>query len=146
LVGGKGYSFVVDQPSPSLGAPVILAEDKVAISPLGARVRLGGTLEIGTKPGETDMRRVHGISSAARKAFPQFGKNEPVSSSVWSGQRPCTPDGLPYVGALKGVSNLTVATGHAMLGMTLAPATARMVADCVEGRAAPPELDPMRFC
>ncbi|MCW5938917.1 MAG: FAD-dependent oxidoreductase [Fimbriimonadaceae bacterium] len=145
LVGGKGYSFVVEQPSPSLGAPVILVEDKVAISPLGGQVRLGGTLEIGTKPGEIDIRRVEGISTAARAAFPQFGTTDPPSGTVWSGQRPCTPDGLPYIGGLKGVSNLTVATGHAMLGMTLAPATSRIVADCVEGGIAPSALDPMRF-
>jgi D-amino-acid dehydrogenase len=145
LVGGKGYSFVSPQPDPPFSRPAILVEDRVAVSPLGRSVRWGGTLEIGTRPGEIDMRRVEGITRAARRAFPGIDVPLPPEEAVWSGQRPCTPDGLPYIGRLRGTENVILATGHAMLGVTLAPATGRLVADCADGLPLPAALDPMRF-
>ena len=61
---------------------------------------------------------------------------------AWAGLRPATPDGLPLIGALPGLDGVFLATGHGMLGVTLAPATADLLAPLVlEGRAAP-ELAP----
>jgi len=51
----------------------------------------------------------------------------PIQSEVWHGLRPCSPDGLPYVGRSKKFSNLIFATGHAMMGVSLAPATGKII-------------------
>jgi D-amino-acid dehydrogenase len=144
MVGGKGYSFLVDSSQLPVVRPTILVEDRVALSPLGERTRLGGTLEIGSAPGEIDMRRVGGIAQGPSR---HFGKSldAPASSEVWSGQRPCSPDGLPYVGAAPGHPHVLFATGHAMLGVTLAPATARIVTELVAGGDAPAPLAADRF-
>lgn len=144
LVAGKGYSFLVPAERLPASLPCILVEDRVAASPLGQATRLGGTLEVGSRPGEVDMCRVEGI---ARAPVRHFGKEVPVppAAEVWSGLRPCSPDGLPYVGPAPGHPRLVFATGHAMLGVTLAPATARIVQNVVEGRPAPAELSPARY-
>ena len=66
---------------------------------------------------------------------------------VWRGLRPCSPDGLPLIGRARGVDDLILCTGHTMLGLTLAPVSARIVADLIDG-GTPPEvrsLDPSRF-
>jgi D-amino-acid dehydrogenase len=65
--------------------------------------------------------------------------------AVWRGLRPCAPDGLPIIGRPAGLENLVLATGHAMLGITLAPITAKIVSDIVAGRPEIPALSPTRF-
>jgi D-amino-acid dehydrogenase len=73
------------------------------------------------------------LTTAAERHFEGIGAVEP--SSEWCGLRPCTPDGLPIVGPVPGVDGLFVATGHAMLGLTLGPITGRLIAECVlDGR------------
>jgi D-amino-acid dehydrogenase len=67
---------------------------------------------------------------------------------VWCGMRPCTPDGLPIIGRPGSLDNLIVATGHAMIGMTLGPITGRLVSQIAahsepEINAAP--VSPDRF-
>jgi D-amino-acid dehydrogenase len=62
--------------------------------------------------------------------------------------RPLTPDGLPVIGRAPGHENLYLATGHAMLGVTLAPVTAIAVADLlIDGHTDLPvaPFDPARF-
>lgn len=141
MVGGKGYSFEVSATGLPIQRPTILVEDRVALSPLGKTVRLGGTMEIGTDPAKVAKNRVQGIADAVPR-FLQAQSPEP--SDVWSGLRPCSPDGLPYVGRTRAVDNLIVATGHAMLGITLSPVTGKLVADSLEG-VDDTELSPDRF-
>jgi len=141
MVGGKGYTFDVPASGLTVARPTILVEDRVAMSPLGDRVRLGGTMEIGTDPEKVAIRRVRGIADAVPR---YLGAAAPEPTAVWSGQRPCSPDGLPYIGRTAMARNLIVATGHAMLGITLSPVTGRLVADSLEGRNEP-ELSPDRF-
>jgi D-amino-acid dehydrogenase len=52
---------------------------------------------------------------------------------VWGGMRPVTPDGMPYVGRFRRVQNLIAATGHAMIGVSLAPVTGKIVSELVCG-------------
>ncbi len=64
------------------------------------------------------------------------------------GLRPCSPDGLPYVGRSMRVPNLVVATGHAMMGLSLGPVTGKLVGQLLDGEkpsVALDLLDPERY-
>jgi D-amino-acid dehydrogenase len=61
----------------------------------------------------------------------------------WSGLRPVSPDGMPYIGRTQRWKNLTVATGHAMMGLSLAPATGRIVSELLAGEESSVKLDLM---
>lgn len=135
LRGGKGYSVTFQSCSPPLGVPLYLSEAKVAISPYRDGIRVLGTMELGTDPSGLSQKRVRGMLKACATYLPGLTLSSPAQA--WAGERPMVPDGLPVIGAAPGLRNLTLATGHAMLGVTLAPATAALVADLVEGRELP---------
>lgn len=141
LLGGKGYSMIVDHTDPPLRTPIMVVERKVAITPHATRLRLAGTLELVKDDFGVSLPRVRRIyeTGAALLGLPK--EYEP--REVWRGLRPCTPDGLPALGRTKRASNLVVATGHQMLGVQTAPATGRLVADLVLGRT--PTFDPAPF-
>jgi D-amino-acid dehydrogenase len=146
LRGGKGYSVTFESSSPGLEVPFHLSEAKVAISPYRQGVRVLGTMELGTKPSQVRKPRVEAMLAACRDYLPGLTLTSPAQP--WSGLRPMLPDGLPAIGSVPRVSNLSVATGHAMLGVTLAPSTGELVADGVEGRPLPEyarSFSPFRF-
>jgi D-amino-acid dehydrogenase len=63
-------------------------------------------------------------------------------TEAWRGIRPCTPDGLPVIGRSARIENVVFATGHAMKGLHLAPATGSLVADLVAGQPLAHDLEP----
>ena len=78
--------------------------------------------------------RVAALMRTVPEYLPELDPSGLELVEVWRGLRPCTPDGLPYLGRAPGFENLTVAAGHAMIGISLGPVTGRLVADLVEGR------------
>ena len=116
----KGYSMTYAKPGVSPTRPLILGEARVGVNPMGGAVRLAGTLELGGLDLSLDHRRIRSIVRGAARYFVDDGSKASVGD-YWAGLRPCTPDGLPIVGAFEDIPNLIVATGHAMLGMTLGP-------------------------
>jgi D-amino-acid dehydrogenase len=133
LLGAKGYSLTLEQPPIKLKRPIYLVEDKVGVSPYDGAIRLAGTLELGSKPGEIHAKRVAGIREAGARALRDWSPD--LDWSIWTGERPLLPDGLPAIGPVPGNQGLFVATGHAMLGVTLAPTTAELLAPAVlDGR------------
>jgi len=144
----KGYSITVDAPDDGPGIPMILSEEKVTITPLPGRIRFGGTLSLAGFDGSVDLRRVAPIRTQAVRYRPDLSPDEVAAIPAWSGFRPVTPDGLPIVGRLRPRQDLVVATGHGMMGITLAPVTGRIVADLVADRRSvtdPTPLSPYRF-
>ena len=135
----KGYHadrLQADPATPALTIPCLLGERAVFCSPMEDRVRFAGTLEFSGRNHEIRPDRLRQLDAAARRYFTAGELSEPVSE--WCGLRPCTPDGLPVIGEVPGTAGAFVATGHAMLGLTLGPMTGSLVADLVlEGR---PEL------
>jgi D-amino-acid dehydrogenase len=129
LQDGKGYSITLKNPPVRPRIPTILSEAKVAITPMGDDLRIGGTLEISGLSPKLNMRRVEGIV----ESVPNYYKNVDVPFSsdtqVWKGYRPCSPDGLPYLGSSSKYENLTVGTGHGMMGLSLGPATGKLLAE-----------------
>lgn len=138
---GKGYSVTIPTPDPGPRVPAILCEAKVAVSPFGNQLRLGGTLEISNHSPSISRPRLGSILSATRAYYAETNFSDPDMASVWHGFRPCSPDGLPYIGRSKRYPNLTVAAGHAMMGMSTGPATGKLVAELVSGRPLSMPLD-----
>ncbi|UTA67046.1 FAD-binding oxidoreductase [Emticicia sp. 21SJ11W-3] len=134
MQAGKGYSTTLDQPKgKKLNIPSILLEARVAITPMGEnQIRFGGTMEIGGINQDINMNRVRGIIKAVPEFFPDYPIAVPPQSKVWSGLRPCSPDGLPYIGRTNKYKNLIIASGHAMMGLSLAPGTGKLVQEIVD--------------
>lgn len=148
MMPGKGYSFMIPEKERTMQIPALLCEAKVAITPMGDGVRLGGTMELDKINSRINMKRVSGIVNATREYFPGLNPDLPQESEVWCGFRPCSPDGLPYIGPAKAFNNLTVATGHGMMGISLGPGTGKLVAELVNGNATSVDIgafNPDRF-
>lgn len=148
LQDGKGYSTTVKNIKERPGIPTILTEAKVAVTPMGNDLRIGGTLEISNLSQKTNQSRLRGIMESIPKYYPDLTIDFPKTEEVWHGYRPCTPDGLPYLGFSRKHKNLFIATGHAMMGMSLGPATGKLVADMISGKKTEVPVDlfvPERF-
>jgi D-amino-acid dehydrogenase len=142
LQPAKGYSVTVTMPPNGPRLPVILGEGKVALAPLGDRLRLGGTLELSGMDGAVCQRRVAGILRTVRDYLPGLAQTETLE--VWSGLRPCLPDGLPAIGRAGRHRNLVISCGHGHIGMGLAPYSGRLVAQIVAGERPGIDLAPLR--
>ena len=129
LMPGKGYSITQNDPVLKLQIPAILCEARVAITPMGDRMRFGGTMEIAGINNAININRVKGIIESVPKYFPDLKVALPETKDIWFGFRPCSPDGLPYIGKSKILSNLIIAGGHSMMGLSLGPATGKLVAE-----------------
>jgi D-amino-acid dehydrogenase len=137
LQAGKGYSLTLTQPHRRPRIPAILTEARVAVTPMGTSLRFGGTMEIAGLDERIDPVRVRGIVDAAARYYPQFQRGDFAGVAPWQGLRPCSPDGLPYVGRTARFANLSIATGHAMMGLSLGPITGQLVAGALAGEAPP---------
>ena len=126
---GKGYSFTLENPVETPRICSILTEAKVAVTPMSEGLRFAGTMEIGALNFDIDQRRVHGIKKSIGKYFPSFNMTDFKEAKIWSGLRPCSPDGLPYIGRTKKLPNVLLATGHGMMGMSLGPITGKLIAE-----------------
>lgn len=145
---GKGYSLTIEAPRFRLTKPHILTERRVAVTPMGDKLRFGGTMELSGHSGNVRLERVEQIIDAAITYFPDFRRNDFAGTEPWFGYRPVSPDGMPYVGRFKRYRNLTAACGHAMLGVTLAPITGMLVSDILSERRPSVDLtllSPERF-
>ncbi|MEO6731943.1 MAG: FAD-dependent oxidoreductase [Ferruginibacter sp.] len=148
LMPGKGYSITQNNPVKKLNIPAILCEAKVAITPMDGRMRYGGTMEIAGINDKININRVRGIIESVPKYFPDLQVELPETKDIWFGYRPCSPDGLPYIGRSKKLKNLIIAGGHSMMGLSLGPATGKLVAEFANGEALSVKADafnPERF-
>lgn len=133
LQAGKGYRIDVAQ-NTGITMPAILAEAKVAVTPMQGFTRFAGTMEIGGINHTINPKRVKAIAKAAKTFYNGLEIPETAISTAACGLRPCSPDGLPYIGKAKNYANLTVATGHAMMGWSLGPATGKLVSELIAER------------
>lgn len=144
LEAGKGYSLTLEAPRRRPSACAILAEARVAVTPIGSALRFGGTFELSGPDGAVDPARVAGILRSIPGYLPDFTADDFAGVPVWSGLRPCSPDGLPYLGRVAGFKNLSVATGHAMMGVSLGPITGRLMAEILSGEKPSLDIGPLR--
>jgi D-amino-acid dehydrogenase len=142
LQGGKGYTITIDQPAWQPAHALYLDEARIAVSPYTGELRIGGTMEFSGFNTDVSRGRIEAIRAGAARYLRDWpgGRRE----TFWAGLRPLTPDGLPVLGRVPGYANVFVATGHGMLGITLAPATAAAMAQLVRTGEADLDLTPFR--
>lgn len=141
LEPAKGYHVEIAANGRQVGLPIYMEDARVIATPLGGRLRFAGTLELSGRDSKLDPIRLSALRRAGERVLELAPQTGPERS--WQGLRPCTPDGLPAVGWADGVDNMVLATGHAMLGITLAPVTAEIVADLVGGDQSRHDLAPL---
>jgi D-amino-acid dehydrogenase len=143
LVPGRGYSLTLEDSPYRVNHPAILVEGRTAVTPMdGNKIRFGGTMEITATDTPPRMKRVQGILDAVKRFFPEFDIPMPRPDKVWYGYRPCSADGLPYIGRVKKWSNVVVATGHSMLGLSLGAGTGKLVNEIVNEAPASMDMRP----
>jgi D-amino-acid dehydrogenase len=146
LEAGKGYHVEIESPSEGPRLPIFMQEARVIATPFPGRLRLSGTLELAGLNSRINPLRVKSLTEAGQRTLTNFGR--PAVRSVWQGFRPCAPDGLPIIGRSHRYDNLVIATGHAMLGITLAPITGELVAETIHRESKTFDIDrfsPERF-
>jgi D-amino-acid dehydrogenase len=142
LVGARGYSYTFTGGAMRPAHALYLAEAKVGISSYSGSVRIAGVFELGHTSDDLHRGRIEAMLKSVEPYFEEWSPASETALLEWAGLRPMTADGLPLIGAAPALQNVFVATGHGMLGVTLAPATAALLAPLVlEGRGAP-ELAP----
>ncbi len=143
IQAAKGYSITVKSPLTSPSRPLFLAEDRVAVTPMGKRLRFTSTLELTGFDMSINRRRV----SATRRAASRYmsGMDALELIEIWRGLRPATPDDLPIIGRSASLQNLILATGHSMLGMAHGPITGKIVSQLVTGETPALDLTPFRL-
>lgn len=148
MQAGKGYSITLENPPTQPRYCGIFAEKKVTMTPMFNKLRFGGTMEIVGTDAQINPDKLNGLKKSVCEYLPDFKMDQLDGQKVWTGLRPCTPDGLPYVGAMTGYSNLYTSTGHAMMGMSLAPSCGKILAELIsDGKSElnNPMIHPGRF-
>jgi D-amino-acid dehydrogenase len=133
MQAGKGYSMTFEQVERNLHYPSILVDDRVAMTPMGNDLRMGGTMEISGLNSPLLLKRAQAIFKAAKSYFPNLPVSFPHQDKIWYGWRPLSPDGLPYIGRHSRYDNLIIAGGHAMLGISMAAATGKLIEEIAGG-------------
>lgn len=143
MQAGKGYSVMLDQPPELPEICSILTEARVAVTPMGSALRFAGTMEIAGVDSSITKSRVNGIVRSIQQYFPKF--TEPIFKDCqpWVGLRPCSPDGLPYLGRPAKWENLIISTGHAMMGISLAMISGKIAAEIVDRQ--PTTINPLHL-
>ena len=143
IQAGKGYSLTLPKPRQLPEICAIFCEARVAVTPMGGKLRIGGTMEIAGLNEDINQVRVRGIINAVPRYYPEFKPEDFDGIKPWHGLRPCSPDGMPYVGRTGKFANLVIATGHSMMGLSLGPITGRLVAEIISGEK--PQIDLARL-
>lgn len=138
---GKGYSLTMARPGRCPTYPMLFEEHRVAVTPFRDAYRLGSTMEFAGYDATLNPKRVEILRKGAR-VYLHEPEAEPVLEQWW-GWRPMTPDSLPVIDRSPAMSNVWLAAGHNMLGLSMSPATGRLVAELVAG--ATPHVDPTPY-
>lgn len=143
LMPGRGYSITLEHSPYQINYPSVLVEGRVALTPMdGNKIRFGGTMEITTTKTPPRLSRVQGILDAVKTVYSKFEIAMPPQEQIWYGYRPCSADGLPYIGRTSKWDNLVMATGHAMVGLSLGAGTGKLVSEIIDGQSPSMDISP----
>jgi len=141
LQAGKGYSINVKKTT-GISIPAVLMEAKAAVTPMQGFTRFAGTMEFSGINDTIRKERVEAIARAAKSYYPEIEISMEDKANAKSGLRPVSPDGLPYIGRSKAYGNLIYATGHAMMGWSLGPATGKLVSEIIDNKKTTMDIAP----
>lgn len=130
LQAGKGYRINTENET-GITIPAILCEAKIAVTPMNGFTRFAGTMEIAGINHNINKVRVEAIANAVKRYYPNIELTEEEKDNAACGLRPVSPDGLPYIGKSLKCENLTIATGHAMMGWSMGTATGKLVSEII---------------
>jgi D-amino-acid dehydrogenase len=131
ILPARGLSLTVERPDIGPRRAMLLGEDHVAVGPMGGELRLSAWFHLNNFDTFPTLDWITRLEAIARR---RVRLDSPlIVRRRWAGLRPVTPDGVPIIGASTRWSNVTIATGHAMTGLTLGPGTGRIVAQIVCG-------------
>ncbi len=136
---GKGYSITYSRPLHAPQIPLVLQERSVCVTAWGSGYRLGSTMEFSGYDSTLNQRRLDALKRGAAEYLEE--PEGPAIEEQWYGWRPMTYDDLPIIGRAPAFSNLMLATGHGMLGVSLSAITAQLVTEMLTGQT--PSLDPL---
>ncbi len=131
LQAGKGYSYTYPYIEKNIRYPAILVDGRCAITPWGNSLRIGGTMELSGINNNVLVSRMKGIYDSAKDFYPGLDISFPPAEKIWTGLRPVSPDGLPYIGRVANFSNVTMAGGHTMLGISQGTGTGKLVSEII---------------
>ena len=132
LQPGKGYSHTYEHVEKNIKYPAILVDGRCAITPWGHQLRIGGTMELSGINNKVLINRMQGIYDSAINFYPGLKIDFPPANKIWNGLRPVTPDGLPYIGKVSNLANVTIAGGHAMLGISEGTGTGKLISEIIK--------------
>ena len=142
---GKGYSFKVQTARP-IHYPALLADANVAVTPFGNnRTQFGGGMELGYGGLKIRQMRIKQIIQAIGQFYPSEVDLKIEQEQIWQGHRPCSFDGLPFIGPIPSFQNVFVGTGHSMMGITLAPATGKLLSELLYENKMSLDIKPFRI-
>jgi D-amino-acid dehydrogenase len=141
LQAGKGYRINTERYT-GITIPAILAEAKTAVTPMHGFTRFAGTMEIAGINHNINKVRVEAIANAVSKYYPNLKITQEEKDDVACGLRPLSPDGLPYIGKSHKCQNLTIATGHAMMGWSMGTASGLLVSQIISNKKPILDLHP----
>ena len=133
LQAGKGYRINSYRPT-GITIPAILAEAKAAVTPMNGFTSFAGTMEIAGINHNINKVRVEAIANAVKNYYPEIKLNNEEKDNATCGLRPVSPDGLPYIGRSTKCKNLTIATGHAMMGWSMGTATGKLISEIISNK------------
>ena len=140
----KGYSLTFKRPPLCPDIPLNLAEARIVLTPMYDTIRFAGTLELAGFDQSINKRRVQAILNAVPAYLPDIDPDSLELIEIWRGLRPCTPDGLPYIGRSPRHDNVIIAAGHGMLGISLAAITGKIVSQLAINETSTTELSALR--
>ena len=141
LEGGKGYRINARADN-KITMPAILCEAKAAVTPMIGYTRFAGTMEIAGINHNIRKERVNAIAAAAKRYYPEVEITAQEIDEAQCGLRPVSPDGMAYIGRTRKCSNLVLATGHAMMGWSMGPATGLLISELISGNKTSMDLSP----
>lgn len=140
LQGGKGYSYTYEYVEKNIRYPAILVDGRCAITPWKHMLRIGGTMEFTGLNDNVLIKRMEGIFNSVKKFYPGLDIQFPPKEKIWTGLRPVSPDGLPYLGKTAEVENLFISGGNAMLGISEGAAAGLIISDLIAKRSTPIDI------
>ncbi|MEO8820746.1 MAG: FAD-dependent oxidoreductase [Ginsengibacter sp.] len=140
IEGGKGYSYTYDYVEKNIRYPAILVDGRCAVTPWKHLLRIGGTMEFSGNNDKVLIKRMEGIYNSVKKFYPGLKIDFPPQDKIWTGLRPVSPDGLPYIGKSGAFDNLLISGGNAMLGISEGAAAGQIISDLIEKRSTPIDI------